>query len=179
MQDNPLLKLTVVFAPFSLAAVGGILSILAGVQHETVDVQHWMTGREFIELFAVSRGSPGPGSMLITLIGWKVAGWSGALVATLALYVPSAALMLVVAKVWNRYRGRTWHSAIQNGLAPIGTGLIMSGILSLFRLAEAGPLSWGVAIGSALVLGFRPKVHPLILLLAGAAIFIAAHLSGI
>ena len=78
MQDDPLLKLAIVFAPLSLAAVGGILSILAGVQHQTVDVQGWMTGREFIELFAISRGVPGPGIMLITLIGWKVAGWLGA-----------------------------------------------------------------------------------------------------
>jgi chromate transporter len=177
MQDDPLLKLAIVFAPFSFAAVGGILSILAGVQHETVDVQGWMTGREFIELFAVSRGSPGPGSMLITLIGWKVAGWAGALVATLALYLPSAGLMLLVAKVWNRYRGRAWHSAVQDGLAPIGTGLIMAGILSLFRLAGAGPLSWSVAIVSALILGFWPKVHPLILLGGGAAIFVCVHLT--
>lgn len=179
MQDDPLLKLAVVFAPFSFAAVGGILSILAGVQHQSVDVQGWMTGREFIELFAISRGSPGPGSMLITLIGWKVAGWSGALVATLSLYLPSAALMLLVAKVWNRYRGRAWHSAIQDGLAPIGTGLIMAGILSLFRLADAGPLSWVVAVGSALILGLRPKVHPLLLLGAGGVIFVVARLSGV
>jgi chromate transporter len=179
MQDDPLLKLVMVFAPFSLAAVGGVLSILAGVQHQTVDVQGWMTGREFIELFAISRGVPGPGIMLITLIGWKVAGWLGALVATLSLYLPSAFLMLAITKVWNRYRGRAWHSAIQNGLAPIGTGLIMAGILSLFRLADAGPLSWGVAIGSALVLGFWPTVHPLFLLVSGAAIFIGFHFASI
>ena len=176
MQDDPLVKLIMVFAPLSLAAVGGILSILAGVQHQTVDVQGWMSGREFIELFAISRGVPGPGIMLITLIGWKVSGWLGALVATLALYVPSAMVMLVVARVWNRYRGRAWHSAIQDGLAPIGTGLILAGILSFFRLAGAGPLSWSVAIGSGLVLGFLPKVHPLLLLASGAAIFVIVHL---
>jgi chromate transporter len=164
--------------PFSLAAVGGVLSILAGVQHQAVDVQGWMTGREFIELFAISRGVPGPGIMLITLIGWKVAGWLGAVVATLSLYLPSACLMLVVTKVWNRYRGRAWHSAIQDGLAPIGTGLIIAGILSLFRLAGAGPLSWAVAISSALILGFWPKLQPLLLLATGALVFVAIHLAG-
>lgn len=176
MQDDPLVKLIIVFAPLSLAAVGGILSILAGVQHQTVDVQGWMTGREFIELFAISRGVPGPGIMLITLIGWKVAGWLGALVATLALYVPSAMLMLIVVRVWNRYRGRDWHSAIQDGLAPIGTGLILAGILSFFRLAGGGPLSWGVAVASGLVLGFLPKVHPMLMLVAGGLVFVFVHL---
>jgi chromate transporter len=176
MQDDPLVKLIMVFAPLSLAAVGGILSILAGVQHQTVDVQGWMTGREFIELFAISRGVPGPGIMLITLIGWKVSGWQGAVVATLALYLPAAMVMLVVARVWNRYRGRAWHSAIQDGLAPIGTGLILAGILSLFRLAGAGPLSWSVAVASGLVLGLLPKLHPMLMLVAGGLVFVLVHL---
>src|SRR5687768_1864678 len=167
MQDDPLLKLVMVFAPFSLAAVGGVLSILAGVQHQTADVLGWMTGREFIELFAISRGVPGPGIMLITLIGWKIAGWLGAVAATLSLYLLSAVLVLVITKIWNRYRGRAWHSAIQDGLAPIDTGLIIAGILSLFRLAGAGPLSWSVAIRSALILDLWPRNHPLLVLAAG------------
>jgi chromate transporter len=173
VRDDPLIGLIAVFVPFSLAAVGGTLSVLAGIQHEAVDVRHWLTGREFIEIFAVSRGAPGPGSMLVTLIGWKVAGWLGAVVATLALYLPSALLMLVVAKIWGRYRGRSWHSAVQNGLAPVGVGLILAGIVAVFRIAGAGPLSWAVAIGSAIILGWRPRMHPLLLLAAGGLVFIA------
>src|SRR6185503_2438938 len=113
-----LIKLIVVFVPFSLAAIGGAPSIFASIHHESVEVQHWVTGREFVELFAVSRGAPGPGSMIVTLIGWKAAGFLGALVATLALYLPSSVLTLVVVKVWGRYSGRAWHSAVQRGLAP-------------------------------------------------------------
>lgn len=174
MRDDSLIGLVAVFVPFSLAAVGGTLSVFAGIQHEAVDVRQWMTGREFVEIFAVSRGAPGPGSMLVTLIGWKVGGWLGAIVATLSLYLPSALLMLGVAKVWGRYRGRSWHSAVQSGLAPVGVGLILAGIVAVFRVAGAGPLSWGVAIGSAIVLGWMPKIHPLLLLMAGGLIFIAA-----
>lgn len=174
MRDDSLIGLIAVFVPFSLAAVGGTLSVFAGIQHEAVDVRHWLTGREFVEIFAVSRGAPGPGSMLVTLIGWKVAGWLGAIVATLALYLPSGLLMLGVAKIWGRYHGRSWHSAVQNGLAPVGVGLILAGIVAVFRVAGAGPLSWGVAIGSAIVLGWRPNIHPLLLLAAGGLIFIAS-----
>ena len=94
MRDDPLIGILAVFVPFSFAAVGGALSIFAGIQHEVVDVRHWLTGREFVEIFAVSRAAPGPGSMLVTLVGWKIAGWWGALVATLALYLPAALLTL-------------------------------------------------------------------------------------
>jgi len=177
MQTDVLVKLIVVFVPFSLAAVGGTPSIFASIHHESVEVQHWVTAREFVELFAVSRGAPGPGSMLVTLIGWKAAGLLGALVATLALYLPSSVLTLMVAKVWGRYSGRPWHSAVQNGLAPVGTGLMAAGIFAIFKTAGAGALSWTVAIGSAVLLGALPKLHPLLLLLAGAIIFIACDMA--
>lgn len=172
MRDDPLIGLLAVFVPFSFAAVGGALSIFAGIQHEVVDVRHWLTGREFVEIFAVSRAAPGPGSMLVTLVGWKIAGWWGALVATLALYLPAALLTLGVAKVWSKFRGHAWHSAVQNGLAPVGAGLILAGIVAVFRVAGAGPLSWSVALASALILGLRPNIHPMLLLAAGALIFI-------
>src|SRR5882724_8047379 len=105
MRSDILVKLIVVFVPFSLAAVGGTPSIFASIHHEAVEVQGWVTAREFLELFAVSRGAPGPGSMLVTLIGWKAAGFIGALVATFALYLPSSILTLVVAKIWGRFSG--------------------------------------------------------------------------
>jgi chromate transporter len=62
MRDNPLLALILVFVPFSLVSVGGGPSILAGIQHQTVDVRHWLDAREFLDIFAIARAAPGPGS---------------------------------------------------------------------------------------------------------------------
>jgi len=175
MRTEILLKLAVVFVPFSLAAIGGTPSIFASIHHQAVEVQGWVTAREFVELFAVARGAPGPGSMLVTLIGWKAAGFLGALVATLALYLPSSLLTLAFTKVWGRYSGRAWHSAVQHGLAPVGTGLMASGkpIWNTSGGAELPVVN--IAVGSALLLGLAPRVHPLLLLLAGAVIFVAAN----
>ncbi|HEX6118053.1 MAG TPA: chromate transporter, partial [Dongiaceae bacterium] len=147
-------------------------SIFASIQHQAVDVQGWVTAREFVELFAVSRGAPGPGSMLVTLIGWKAAGLAGAFIATLALYLPSSLLTLAFAKVWGRYSEYAWHAAVQRGLAPVGTGLMAAGIYAIFNIAGAGPLSWIVALGSALLLGLAPRLQPLLLLAVGAVIFV-------
>lgn len=162
----------IVFAPLSLAAVGGTPSIFASIQHQSVEVQHWVTSREFVELFAIARGAPGPGSMLVTLIGWKAAGWLGALVATAALYVPSSLVALMVTKVWNRFSGRTWHTALQAGLAPVGTGLMVAGIISILQATGAGYLSWMVAVAAAVAANFLPKVHALAFLAAGALMFL-------
>jgi chromate transporter len=176
MRDNPYLTLILVFVPFSLVSIGGGASIFAGVQHQSVDVYHWITAREFVDLFALARGAPGPGSMLITLIGWKVAGFPGALVATAALFIPSSVLCYVLARVWNAHRGKTWHKALEIGLAPIGTGLILAGAIAVLRLAGASVASWILAGAAALVLVILPRTHPLLLLGTGGSLFVAYQL---
>jgi chromate transporter len=175
MKDDVPLALLAVFVPFSLVSIGGGTSIVAGIQHQAVDVHHWLTAREFIDMFAISRAAPGPGSMLTTLVGLHVWGWSGALIATLALFGPSSLLCYGVALVWRRYRGQRWHTALEEGLAPVGIGLVLAGIVSILRIGGGGALSWIVAFGSAGLLFWRPKLHPLLIFLIGAAIFIAVR----
>jgi chromate transporter len=172
MKDNPLLALLAVFIPFSLVSFGGGTSIIAGMQHESVDVHQWISAREFIDLFAISRAAPGPGLMLATLIGWKVSGWAGAIIATLAIFVPSSLLCYAVALVWRRYRGRRWHTALEQGLAPIGIGLVLSGAVAVLRVSGGGVLSWVLAFASAALLTWRPKLHPLLVFAVGGAIFV-------
>jgi chromate transporter len=175
MRDDPLIALIVVIAPLSLAAIGGASSIYAPLQHQAVDVYQWLSGREFLELFAIARVTPGPGSMLTTLIGWKIAGLAGALVATLALYVPSSMLCFAAARAWNRYRGTAWHTALANGLRPIGAGLMIAGGVAILRIEDSGWLGWAVAFAVMGVLLWREHLHPMILLFGGAAVFLAVR----
>ena len=88
MRDNIYFTLVALLAPLSLASVGGATGIYAPLQHQTVEALGWLTPREFVDLFAISRLTPGPSSMLAPLIAWKVAGVSAAIVALLALYLP-------------------------------------------------------------------------------------------
>jgi chromate transporter len=174
MRDD-LLALIVVIAPLSLLAIGGASAIYAPLQHQSVDVYRWVTGREFVEMFAIARVTPGPGSMLTTLIGWKVAGFAGALVATLALYVPCSLLCLAAARTWNRYRGTKWHTALANGLRPIGAGLMIAGGVAILRIEDSGWLGWVVAFAAVGALLWREAIHPMILLSGGAAVFLAVR----
>lgn len=179
MRSDVALALLAVFVPFSLVSIGGGTSVLAGIHDQAVNVHHWVTSREFVDLFAISRAAPGPGSMLATLIGWHIGGLLGALVATLALFLPSSMLCYGVALVWRRYRGRPWHTALEEGLAPIGIGLVLAGVLAIMRIGSGGVLSWAVALGSAGILTWRPKLHPLLLLVVGGAIFVMARAAGV
>jgi chromate transporter len=175
MRDSLPLTLIAVFASFSLVSIGGGTSVMAGIQHQAVDVQHWMTERDFVDLFAISRAAPGPGSMLTTLIGWHVMGWTGAILATLALFLPSSLLCYGVMHVWNRNRGKRWHTALEQGLSPIAVGLILAGVVALLRVNGGGVLSWIVAAASAAALTWWPRLHPLLAFFIGAVIFVVVR----
>lgn len=167
MRDDLLIGLALVFIPFSLTSIGGGGAIIAGVQNETVNVHAWISASDFIHLFAVSRAAPGPGMMLATVIGWKVAGWLGALVASVALFVPSSLLCYTVFRLTNTHRQKKWHRAMREGLAPVGVGLIIAGVISLFRVADGGMLAVVTASFAGAILYWIPKFPVLILLILG------------
>lgn len=163
--------LALVFAPLSLLAFGGSNAVIPDIAHQTVAVHHWMNGREFADFFALSRATPGPGSMLTALIGWTVAGLPGALVATLALYVPSAVLVYGFSRLWGRWRGSAWHAAVERGLAPVASGLLLSAGIAILR---ASPGGWGMWVAAAVATAmlFRwPKLPPLVVIATGGVVF--------
>jgi len=166
-----LIALGLVFAPLSLLSFGGGNAVIADIAQQSIAVHHWTSEREFADLFALSRATPGPGSMLATLIGWKVAGLSGALAATVAFYLPSALLVFAAARVWGRWRGSPWHTAIERGLAPIAAGLFLSGGIVVLRASPSGWPVWAAALVTTAALLCWPRLHPVPLLLAGAALF--------
>jgi len=174
-DESPLLALLLTFIPLSFASIGGGLSILSEIQHQSVDVHHWLTQAQFLDDFGISRAAPGPNTLIVTLIGWQVAGWAGAAVASIAIFLPSSLLVYGLARVWRRYRGAPWQRKIERGLAPVAAGLILSGALNVLRTAEGGWLAWGVAaVSTTLLLTFQ-RLSPFVLLGLGAAVFAAAN----
>jgi chromate transporter len=171
---NLLLSLMLVFLPLSFATVGGGQSALADIHRQVVEVHHWMTPAQFLDVFAIARMAPGPGSVLCTLIGWHVAGFWGAVVATLSIIGPTALLAYGVAHIWARFGGARWQRAIESGLRPVATGMILAAVYVLFRALEGGWAPRVVALASAAIL-FRTRVHPLVLLACGAGIVVMVH----
>ena len=99
-----------------------------------------------------------------------MAGWAGALTATVALYLPSSLLVYGAARMWGRWRGSPWHSAVERGLAPIAAGLVLAGGLAVLEVA-GGLAVWAAALVATVVLLRWPKLHPLALFAASGALF--------
>ncbi|MEZ2127577.1 MULTISPECIES: chromate transporter [unclassified Sinorhizobium] len=176
-DDDHLIGLVSVFAPFSLISIGGGIGVLSGIQHEIVAVRGWISAQDFVQLFAISRASPGPGTMIATLIGWRVSGWMGAAVATLAFFLPSSLVCYAAFRLSNAHRQKAWHRAFRHGLAPVGTGLVISSVIAIVQLADGGPLTLMIAFSSAAAVVLLPRLPVPIVLLGGAGTALLHHLA--
>jgi chromate transporter len=177
MMESRLLGLIVIFGPLSLLSFGGGQAIVADIQFQTVDVHGFLTNQEFADMFAISRAAPGPSTLIAALIGFHVAGVLGALVACLAIYVPSSLLVYGVANWWQRNKVSPLKQAIERGLAPVAVGLIFAGALAVIRAAEPGILE-ALTIVLCGTLFFMTKVSPYAVVLSVAAAFAAVHFVG-
>jgi chromate transporter len=162
-----LLQLVSLFAMLSVVAFGGGAGVIPDMQRAAVDHYHWLTAREFLDSFAISRAAPGPGSMIVVLIGLKAAGPAGAMVAFISMFVPSCLAVHVVARYWHRAARSAWRALVERALAPVAVGLTFATGLSLMRGTEHGWLPWGVTIASAVVFSLT-EISPILLLCFGA-----------
>ena len=173
-MDSRLIGLFLVFAPLSLFSFGGGQAIIADMQVQVVDVQGWMTAQQFADVFALSRAAPGPSTLIAALIGWQVAGFAGALVGTLAIYVPSSIIMYAAVRWWHARADSPWRAALQRGLAPVAMGLVFAGALSVLEAAGVNGLQLVTTLAALGCLLFT-KVGPYPLMVAAAAVFVAVQ----
>jgi chromate transporter len=164
---NTLMQLAVVYGQMSLLAFGGANAVIPEMQRQVVDVHHWMTAHEFAALFALAQAAPGPNMMVVSLVGWRVAGFWGAIVTTGSVALPSSVLTLAVTGVWYRFKDASWRKALQAGLLPVTAGLIMASAALLIETTAVDWTAAAVIIVTAVLFIFT-KMHPM-LILAGAA----------
>jgi chromate transporter len=171
MTSSPLAQLVGIFVVLSLLSVGGGNGVLPDMQRAAVDQHHWLTARQFLDLFAISRATPGPGALIVVLIGLKAAGFVGAVVAGLSMFVPSCLIVHLAARFWSRAARSAWRETAERALAPVAVGLTLGSGIALVRGTEHGWPAYGVTAGSTLLLTLT-ELHPMIALSAGAAVLL-------
>lgn len=161
--------LMALFMILSISAFGGGKVVLPTLQHQAVDKFHWMTNQQFVDLFGISI-IDGPSMMVVTLVGLKaclqygyVIAILGALVATIAMFLPSSILVLIVGRYWDSWKTSPWHESIQRAMMPISTGLILA---AAFIIARHSIHSLPTAIMGivALCLMLFTKINPVLMM---------------
>jgi chromate transporter len=172
MSTSLLTELARQFSLLSFLAIGGVNALIPEIHRRVVEMEHWMTDADFAQAFAIAQAAPGPNMLIVSVIGWKVSGVLGALVATVAICLPSSALTFAVAHVWDRFREAPLRAAIQHGLAPVTVGLVLASGYILARTVDQTWASFAIT-AATLALTLTTRLHPLVLLGTAAAIGVA------
>jgi len=157
------------FALLSLLAFGGANTVVPEMHRSAVGVHHWMSDRDFANLFAIAQAAPGPNALITTLVGYKAAGIAGALVATIAFCAPAGLLVFAVVRVWDRIQQSRWRAAVQGGLGPVTVGLVAASAFLLTRGADRGPGLTAITVATAAISYFT-RFNPLWALGAAAVL---------
>lgn len=164
-----LLTLSWIYFRIGLMFVGGGYVLIPLLNHIMVEQYRWLTLRQFLDGLALSQLTPGPLAMLATFTGFRAGGFPGALVATVCIFVPCVALMLVVGRNYSRLKKIDIIGSTLEGLLPAVVGLVAAaawdlGVSSLSGVKEFLILAAGFAI-------FKwTKISPMIVILGAGLV---------
>ena len=177
------------FLQIGMFSFGGGYAAMPLIQGQVVTAHHWLSMEEFTDLITISQMTPGPIAInSATFVGIRVAGYGGALVATLGCVLPSFIIVLILAKIYCKYRELSVMQGILSGLRPAVVALIASAglailVLSFWGSAPAsyslGNLDWKAALIFAvcIVVLRKWKPNPIWVMggagLAGMAVYLA------
>ncbi|MDD3405959.1 MAG: chromate transporter [Sphingobacteriia bacterium] len=159
-----------------LFGFGGGAAMLPLIQFELVEHFGWITATEFTNMVAVSQMTPGPiGINCATYAGYLATGsiW-GSVIATFAIILPSFIIMLLVAKILQKFKNNRYVEGALSGLRPAVIGLIAAAALLLINTDNFGDnyadyKSW-IIFALTFVLIKWLKIHPIVMILIVAIV---------
>jgi len=157
------------FMLISLLAFGGGGAALPLVERLAVSETGWVSPQDFAAAVACGYVTPGPVLITATFIGYRAAGLSGALTATVGIFLMPWLLAAAAAQQLQRFMQHPRLAGFGRGAAPAVVGLL--GVTAL-SIAKHSMTHWGYAVIAmiALVLALWTKVHPILILIGAAAI---------
>lgn len=159
--------LSIVFLKMGTVIFGGGFAAIPFLQHEVVEMRHWLTTKEFIDAVAIGQMTPGPVAIMATFIGYRVLGFLGALLATLGTFLPSSLMLLGLIHGYERVKTNRLIQDFLSGVLPAVCGMLLVSTFFIAKNSITGVLSAIMAI-LALVLLLRFRVEPVWIILAGA-----------
>jgi chromate transporter len=150
-------KLFLTFAGMSVLLFGGGFVFIPMIAQIVVQEHSWLTQQEFVDAIALGQVTPGPILISAAFIGYKVMGLSGAVIATVGIFLPPALLMLAVAHFLARAKNSPTLKAVLRGIRPAVVGMIAAAAWSIGATAVPNWLS-AVIFLTALIALLRFRV---------------------
>ncbi len=164
-----LLALSSIFLRMGAVTFGGGFVMVPLIEAEVVRTNHWLTRQEFADATALGQLTPGPILITATFIGYRVAGTLGALVATIAVFLPAFLMTIAAGSSLRRFRANRQVQAFLRGVTPAVVGLLIAAAWSIGRAGIHTWLGLAIAVAAAIVL-LRTRANPFwVILGAGIA----------
>lgn len=130
------LELFLSFVQIGLFSIGGGMAAIPLIENQVVVEKGWLALSEFVDLITIAEMTPGPIAInSATFVGTKVAGFLGAIMATLGVVTPSLVIVLTLAYLYNKYEKMPALNKALSGLRPAVVALIASAGYSIVQLA--------------------------------------------
>ena len=127
------------FFQIGLFSIGGGYAAMPLIQNQVVDIHPWLTMPQFAEVMTIAEMTPGPIAInAATFVGIQIAGFPGAIIATVGCIFPSCVIVMTLAYVYYRFRGLNTVQGILAGLRPAVIAMIASAGISLLIMALYG-----------------------------------------
>jgi chromate transporter len=153
-MSDLLQQLGTTFAWLSLLQFGGTNTVVPEMHRQAVDVYHWMDSQTFANLFALAQLAPGPNVMIVSLIGWQVAGFAGLAVATLAMSVPPCLLAFAMSRFMRRAGQSRWLVIVKDGLVPLAIGMILASGWIMAESSHLNAMTLSITVAATAIVAF-------------------------
>jgi chromate transporter len=158
-------KMFLTFVKIGAVLYGGAYVVVPLLRADFVDRLGWVSEKQLLDAVAVGQVTPGPFLSSATFIGYLLSSWEGALLATVAVFLPSFVLVAIMSPVIPHVRGSPWTAALLDGVSVGALGLMAGVTWQLGRAAIVDPLTAAVAVvGAVLLLRLRLSSGWLVLL---------------
>jgi chromate transporter len=166
MKRVPLARLGWFFLKVGAVLYGGGYVLFAFVEQGLVRDHHWLTQRQVLDAIAIGQFTPGPVLSTATFIGYLLGGGWGAVVATVAIFLPSFLYVAALGPILPRLRRSSWMAAFLDSVNVCAVALMAGVTVRLAADALRGWLMWVIALVALAVL-WKWKLNPAWVVLGG------------
>jgi chromate transporter len=161
----PLLgKLSFLFLRIGAVTFGGGFVMIPLIEQEVVKNAHWLTHQQFVDGMALGQMTPGPVLITATFVGYYVAGFAGAIVSTIAVFLPSLLITIIIGHPLERFRTNPQVQAFLQAVTPTVVGMMGAAFVNITQAGVTSKIGILIAAIGCLVL-LKWRVSPALVML--------------
>lgn len=159
MSEYPLFNLFANVFWAGLLSFGGLAAVLSTMRTNMVERHGLLSNEDFTSCYGMAVGAPGPNAIFLSLIGYKVAGLLGVVVALTAWAIPTMGLLVLIGRTSSSSSNATIR-AFRKALVPVVAGLLLAGSLASASTYTEPVKQWTLTWAAFAIVMLRPKWNP-------------------